>query len=84
MTLATVSFTFDKSTPYVATLTEAGWSCPDVPAMARILDLDSPLSHFGPADGDPVKAAATRAAEFLRGDVTHVRPAPFYPPDTVF
>lgn len=84
MILASIETTWGGPRSVVITLTEQGWQSPEAPALARILDLDSPLSKYGPADGDPVTCAANRAAEFLDGKVTFVRPIPDDPPGTVY
>ena len=78
MILAKVNFNDE-----VAVLTERGWHVDGSPIMSDILNLDAPLSHFGPADGDPVKCAANRVAEFTKGYVSFVRESTATP-DTVF
>ena len=82
MILASIETTWGGPRSVVITLTDKGWRSPEARTLARILDLDSPLSKFGPADGDPVACAANRAAEFLGGRVTFVRSIPEYPPGT--
>jgi hypothetical protein len=67
-----------------ATLTDDGWVVPESEPLERILNLMASTSQFGPADGDPVSAAAQAAANLLDGRVIHVRPVPDYPPGTVF
>lgn len=79
---AIVTFTLDR--PCTATLTDAGWQCPESATMARILDLDSPLSKFGPADGDPVACAARSAAKLTAGTVAWIRTPAYDPPGTVY
>jgi hypothetical protein len=80
--LAVVTFTLDRL--LVATLTDAGWECHEAPVIARLLDLGSPLSKFGPGDGDPVTCAARSAAQLLDGKVDFIRAIPDDPPGTVY
>lgn len=68
----------------IATLTDAGWSVPEAPTLARILDLEAFPGNFGPAYGDPETAAANKAAELLAGAVVYVREPEPMPPGTIY
>lgn len=69
---------FDES--LVVTLGDDGrWSCPSHPELARSLDVTCAPGDFGPADGDPVRRAANRAADLLGGTVEVADAAPADP-----
>ena len=72
MKLAEVSFARGDAI-VTATLTDSRWECDSAPAIGAALDIESPLSAYGPADGDPVLCAAGAAAARLHGRVVFVR-----------
>jgi hypothetical protein len=83
MILATVKFHLGN-TIMTAHLSALGWSVVHGHSILdSALDLISPLSDFGPADGDPVAACAARIAATFKGTVSYVRELPAQPTDAV-
>ena len=66
-----------------ATLTLEGWSSPDSPGVAELLNEHASPDQYGPADGDPVWCAVEEARSYLDGTETYARPVPEYPEDAV-
>jgi hypothetical protein len=73
------SVTFDRG--YVATLSDDGWSCPESPATARILN--NKRWEYGPWCGSPAVCALNDAAKLLNGKAD-ILFSPQYDPDAVY
>lgn len=76
--------TFRIGDPYVAILSDEGWSCPGLEQIADILDGRFGLDHYGPADGDPFASSVRDAASFLSGIPELLNPSLPGPPDRVY
>ena len=57
-------------------LTDAGWTCPAYPELARQMDILFSMSRYASSAGDPVYAAALAAARTMNGSITFIREWP--------
>ncbi len=72
MIYSTVEFT-RAGRRMTAHLTDKGWTVPKLSWLGEALEMLSPTSEYGPADGDPVHRATWEAARLLDGRITFLR-----------